>query len=559
MNKEKQKDDLKKSYDVTKDSEIIQKKIEDALKDSEGRYRALFDATFEAIFISVKGKCIDANQLASEMFGYTHDELIGIFGTDVIAPEYKEIVKKNMLSGLEKIYEAVGQRKDGSTFPMQIQARMMDYQGQRVRVTAVRDIMDYKEAQKSLQDSEELYRSIVENSVEGHIILNDKFQFLYINKEFTRIMGWSYEEIIGRDFREFVTEESMNLVVDRYLRRQKGEDIPNRYEISVIRKNGEKRNVLLSSSVIKDSDGRVKTVALILDITDHNRTQELLQVSEEKFRQLFENSIDAIIWANPETGIIINCNKKAEELFEKDKDNIIGKHQTSLHPTEKADKFIQMFQEHFEKGGSLEDEAEIITKSGKIIPVHITASVVVVSKETIIQGIFRDITVRKQAEEDLRKLNEELESRVINRTNRLHELNKELEAFSYTVSHDLRAPLRGINGFSKIILDDYSDKLDKRGKDYLSRIRNATKEMEDLINNLLELARITRVEMHFTPVDLSKQTQAIITKLRNIDPERKVKCVIEKRLVVSGDEQLLTIMLENLCKNAWKFTKKNPK
>ncbi|MHA1557978.1 MAG: sensor histidine kinase, partial [Candidatus Heimdallarchaeota archaeon] len=448
---------------------------------------------------------------------------------------------------------------DGSTFPVQIQARMMDYKGQRVRVTAVRDITDYIEAQKSLQDSEELYRSIVENSVEGHVILNDKFQFLYINKEFTRIMGWSSEEIIGRDFREFVAEESMNLVVDRYLKRQKGEDIPNRYEISVKRKNGEKRNVLLSSSVIKDSDGRVKTVALILDITDHNRTQELLQASEEKFRQLFENSIDAIFWANPETGIIINCNKKAEELFEEDKDNIIGKHQTSLHPAEKADKFIQMFQEHFEKGGSLEDEAEIITKSGKIIPVHITASVVVVSKETIIQGIFRDITVRKQAEEDLRKLNEELESRVINRTNRLQELNKELEAFSYTVSHDLRAPLRGINGFSKIILDDYSDKLDKRGIDYLSRIRNATKEMDDLINNLLELARITRAEMHFTQVDLSKQTQAILAKLQNIHPERKVKCEIKKRLVVSGDEQLLTIMLENLCKNAWKFTKNNPK
>ena len=477
------------------------------------------------------------------MFGYTYDELIGIFGTDVIAPEYKEIVKSNMLSGSEKLYEAMGLRKDGSIFPVQIQARMMDYKGQRVRVTAVSDIGDYKEAQKALQDSEELYRSIVENSVEGHIIVNDKFQFLYVNKEFTKILGRPIEEIIGHDFREFVTEESVNLVVDRYLKRQKGEEVPNRYEIFVLRKNAEKRKVLLSSSVIKDSDGNVKTVALLLDITDHYRTQELLQASEEKFRQLFENSLDAIIWANPDTGIIINCNKQAEVLFEKDKENIIGKHQSSLHPSEKAGIYKQMFQEHFERGGSLDDEAEIITKSGKIIPVNISASVVVVNNESIIQGIFRDITVRKQAEENLRKLNEELESRVINRTNRLQELNKELEAFSYTVSHDLRAPLRGINGFSKIILDDYSDKLDKRGKDYINRIRNATKEMDNLINNLLELARITRVEMQFIPVNLSKQVRIILTKLQKIDPERKVKCEIKRRIVVSGDEQLLIIML----------------
>lgn len=130
--------------------------VEAALAAGEERFRALSEATFEAIFISDQGICIEANSSASRMFGYTHDELIGIFGSDVIAPEAKDLVKRNMLAGLEEPYEAVAVRKDGSTFPCEIQGRMFDYQGKRVRVTALRDISKRVAAQESLQQARKL-------------------------------------------------------------------------------------------------------------------------------------------------------------------------------------------------------------------------------------------------------------------------------------------------------------------------------------------------------------------------------------------------------------------
>ena len=130
------------------------KKAEEALWKSEERYRALSDATFEAIFISENGICIETNQMACAMFGYEYDELIGIFGTDVIAAESKELVKHNMLSGYEEPYEVIGQKKDGSTFHAEIRGKMTEYKGRNVRVTVVHNIDKRKKAERARRQSE---------------------------------------------------------------------------------------------------------------------------------------------------------------------------------------------------------------------------------------------------------------------------------------------------------------------------------------------------------------------------------------------------------------------
>jgi PAS domain S-box-containing protein len=134
---------------------------------------------------------------------------------------------------------------------------------------------------------------------------------------------------------------------------------------------------------------------------DRKRAEEALRESEEKFRLSFENAVDAIFWADPETGLIINCNKRAEILLEKRKEQIIGLHQKTLHPPNKAGYYASMFRKHKENGYA-DDEAEVISKSGKIKPVHITASVTLVGGKPIIQGIFRDITERKRAEDKIK-------------------------------------------------------------------------------------------------------------------------------------------------------------
>jgi signal transduction histidine kinase/HAMP domain-containing protein len=152
----------------------------------------------------------------------------------------------------------------------------------------------------------------------------------------------------------------------------------------------------------------------------------------------------------------------------------------------------------------------------------------------------------------------ELEQRVAERTAQLEAANKELEAFSYSVSHDLRAPLRSIDGFSQALLEDYAESLDAQGQDFLRRIRNATQRMGELIDALLILARVTRADLQREVSDLSDMARAVVAELRRQEPTRQVEWVIADGLKVSGDARLLRVVLENLLSNAWKFSAKQP-
>jgi light-regulated signal transduction histidine kinase (bacteriophytochrome) len=200
------------------------------------------------------------------------------------------------------------------------------------------------------------------------------------------------------------------------------------------------------------------------------------------------------------------------------------------------------------------------------------------------QSIIRDITERKQAELEVRRLNAELEERakertaelsranqqlqaenaerkrweenLKHRTIELQAINEELEAFSYSVSHDLRAPLRAIEGFSQALLEDYAERLEGQGEDFLQRIRAATQKMDALIDDLLALSRVTRREMENREIDLSALAEETARKLLARNPEKKVEWVIAPGLAAMGDERLMRVAVENLLSNAWKFTDK---
>jgi len=171
-------------------------------------------------------------------------------------------------------------------------------------------------------------------------------------------------------------------------------------------------------------------------------------------------------------------------------------------------------------------------------------------------GANIDVTERKLAELEVSRMNAELELRVSRRTHELEAANRELEAFAYSVSHDLRAPLRGIDGWSLALMEDYSASLDDGARQYLNRVRSETQRMGNLIDDLLQLSRVSRGEMKLDQVDLTSMANRIVARLRDAQPERSMEFVIQPALVAFGDGRLLEIALTNLLSNAVKFTGK---
>jgi light-regulated signal transduction histidine kinase (bacteriophytochrome) len=176
-------------------------------------------------------------------------------------------------------------------------------------------------------------------------------------------------------------------------------------------------------------------------------------------------------------------------------------------------------------------------------------------KGLVVTSLIRDITERKQVEQQISKLNKELEHRAIE----LENANKELEAFSYSVSHDLRSPLQNIDSFSLILMEDYANRLDPEGVDYVQRLRGSCQHMQDIIDALLALSNMMRDELLVDHFDLTVLANAVAADLKQKEPNRLVDWVIAEGLTAEGDAQLVRVALENLFGNAWKFTANRPR
>jgi PAS domain S-box-containing protein len=215
------------------------------------------------------------------------------------------------------------------------------------------------------------------------------------------------------------------------------------------------------------------------------------------------------------------------------------------------------YQQVFREGSVRDYALEIQHREGHLTPVLYNASVYRDEAGQVV-GVFaaaRDITERKRAEEEIRKLNAELEQRVRDRTAQLEAANKELEAFSYSVSHDLRAPLRSIDGFSQALLEDYIDELDDEGKRFLSIIRGNTQKMGQLIDDLLVFSRLGRQEIRVSDIDMGKLAKAVSEELKLAVTERKLKFTINALNPAQGDQAMIRQVLINLLSNAIKFTR----
>ncbi|HEV7700138.1 MAG TPA: PAS domain S-box protein [Pyrinomonadaceae bacterium] len=412
-----------------------------------------------------------------------------------------------------------------------------------------------KMVQERLRTSEIRYRRLFEAARDGILILNaDTLEIVDVNPFMMELLEYEREEFLGKELWE------IGLFGDKAASKAAFRDLQEtgylRYEdLPLETKSGKRREVEFVSNVY-DEDGQSVIQCDIRDITDRKR----LELARERLVVIEKYTDDAIISKDLD-GTIVTWNTAAEKMFGYLSEEIIGKSVMLIVPPDHADE-ESLILARIAKGESVDHlETVRIRKDGSPIDVSVSISPIrdIAGKITGASKIARDITQLKQALQEVRLLNEGLEQRIIERTAQLQAANNELEAFSYSVSHDLRAPLRHINGFSLALLEDYNDKLDDVGKGYLKQVREASQEMADLIDDVLKLARLSRSEMVSEAVDLTGLALSIIDDLRKDDAKREVDIEVESGLSTKGDKGLLDIMLSNLIGNAWKFTSKTKK
>jgi PAS domain S-box-containing protein len=285
------------------------------------------------------------------------------------------------------------------------------------------------------------------------------------------------------------------------------------------------------------------------------RREALQRQSEERFRSLVEAIRDYAICRLDTEGRIVSWNAGAEAIHGYREQEILGRPFSIFH-SEEADWSPEAALQRAIAEGRFEDEGWRVRKDGSrfwantvLTPIRDEAD-----RRLGFAKITRDLTEQKRAEEEIGRLNADLERRVQVRTGELEAANAELEAFSYSVSHDLRAPLRAIDGFSHALMEDYPDQLPPAATDYLRRIVAGTRKMSDLIDGLLDLSRVSRAEMRWQEVDLSAMARQVAEGLQRSEPQRRVQWDIADALAARGDPRLLRVVLDNLIGNAWKFT-----
>jgi PAS domain S-box-containing protein len=302
-----------------------------------------------------------------------------------------------------------------------------------------------------------------------------------------------------------------------------------------------------------DASGAAYLDGVLMDITARKQAQEALRASEASFRGLVEAAPDGVVITD-RSGRIVLVNAQAEQMFGYNRDELIGQSVDILLP----ERFKGVHPAHRESylqqprsrpmGAGLDLWAR--RRDGTEFPVAISLSPIVTESGTQVFSAVRDVTARREVEERIQSMNRQL----VRHNVELEAVNKELEAFSYSVSHDLRAPLRAIDGFGRILQKELEGSLEQGPQDHLNRVRRAAQHMGELIDDLLNLSRVTRSELVVQDVDLAEIGEAAIGRLREAHPDRRVRFLCGSHLQARGDPRLLQVALDNLLGNAWKFT-----
>jgi PAS domain S-box-containing protein len=422
-------------------------------------------------------------------------------------------------------------------------------------IAVLSDVTDLVVMEQAKREGEVRFRRLAEAGFEG-LAFTRGGNFLQVNPQFAAMVGSTVEELVGQALIHFVTPEFRDMVTSHI----QSESVEP-FEYLALRQDGGIFPAEVQIRLIPN-DGEMVQITAVHDLSQRKKTEASLRETQEKLNLALRASRMGI-WDWDLLTDQVTGDEEVSAILKGERiplDHPASEILNFTHPDDRQNVSDQFSQAGHTTDVPFEFEYRVIWPD--------TSQHTIAARGNVYRGEDRsgdhmigvvwDVTERRAIEEEIRRLNSELEQRVTRRTAQMQTALRELEAFSYSVSHDLRAPLRAMNGFSRLLQEDYGKLLDEQGTHYLQRIGDSSQKMSQLIDNLLNLARYSRANLNVTVLNLSEMAQSAATELDLSDPTRRVTWVIADGISASGDEQLLRVVINNLLDNAWKFSGRTP-
>jgi PAS domain S-box-containing protein len=530
-----------------------------ALSQLQARYRTLVELSPEPIHVHCGGKFTFLNSAAVRFFGADSEaDLLGRSLYDLIVPELHADVRERVarMERGETTPRAEQRMRllDGSVVDVEVSAAPITDGGKPAVMVVLRDISERKRAERALQRSEERFRALTELNADWYWEQDEQFRFI----DLAQGGGTAavIQEYLGKTRWDLPYNRASEDAWARHRAALEAHESFTDFEMTRVDEEGQVVGYIsVSGYPIFDERGRFSGYRGVgKDVTQSKRAQLALEDSENRYRTLVDLSPDPIYLHRD--GIFRFLNQAALDFFRAaSAEDLVGRDSLDFVTPPYRERSLERVGRMMAGGREPRIELQFRVLDGELRDAELSATSIVESGERKIMVVLRDITERKLAERELQLLNENLERRVRDRTAQLEASNRELEAFAYSVSHDLRAPLRTIDGFSAALVEDYGPSLDEQAHDYLRRIRSGTVRMGELIEDLLALSRVSTAELRRQRVDVSRLAQVIVEDLQAGDDSRQVEVRVAGALAAQGDPGLLRVLMQNLLDNAWKFTR----
>ncbi len=520
----------------------------------EQRARELFEQASDGIFIAdLDGRYLDVNAAGCRLLGFTHEEILGRTIMDLIpaedAPRLARVKVEELLRQKTHLGEWRLRRKDGSYLLAEVSAKILPdgrWQG------FVRDISERRRAEEELRKhrERERYQLALEAAARAIVVVDKEGRIVFVNGEAERLFGWTREELTGRIV-DLLVPEGLRAAHrshrDDFFRESTGRRVMGEgRELLSVRKDGSLFPVEISLTRVQEA-GEEFVVASITDISVRKVAEKALRESEERFRLLVQGTRDYAIFMHDPEGRITVWNEGAARILGYRADEILGEryHRFYLPEEVAAGKPDLDLRAAVEKG-SFEDEGWRVRKDGsRFWAGALITPIVGPDREILGYGkVVRDLTERRKGEEELKSSEARLRQSVL-----------ELERFAYTISHDLRSPLRALQGYSHFLSERLAERADPESKSMLQRMGAAAERLDHLIRDLLSYSAIARAEIHLEEVDLGE----ILDHVAGHYPELTKACLRVQAPLgrVRGQPSLLIQVLSNLLDNAVKFVPQN--